>query len=87
MLGDLVSRRAKELTKEHGNFASPHEVYGVLVEELDEFFEVVRKPETLRSTTKMVRELVDIASAALRAAEQFSESLEYTPTEKEILNA
>jgi hypothetical protein len=86
-LDDLVSLRARRLTERFGDFASPHEIYGVLAEELDEFFAIVKQRESVRSTTKMIRELVDIASAALRAANQLAASLDHKPTDAEVLNA
>jgi len=86
-LDDLVSRRAAQLTEQHGPFASPHEIYGVLAEELDELFDVVKQRESVRSTTKMIRELVDIASAALRAANQLAGAIDHDPTDAEVLNA
>jgi len=86
-LDDLVSLRARQLTERFGPFASTHEIYGVLAEELDEFFAVVKQRESVRSTTKMIRELVDIASAALRAANQLAAQLDRKPTNAEVLNA
>jgi len=86
-LDDLVSHRARKLTVQHGDFASAHEIYGVLAEELDELFDVVKQREGMRSTTKMIRELVDIASAALRAANQLSAGLDHDVTDAEVLNA
>ncbi|MCU0677646.1 MAG: hypothetical protein MUE69_33300, partial [Myxococcota bacterium] len=86
-LDDLVSLRARQITERHGDFASAHEIYGVLAEELDELFDVVKQRESMRSTTKMIRELVDIASAALRAANQLARSMDHVPTDAEVLNA
>lgn len=86
-LDDLVSRRAQQLATRFGGFASAHEIYGVLAEELAELFDVVRQRESMRSTTKMIRELVDIASAALRAANQLARSMDHAPTDAEVLNA
>lgn len=67
-VGHLVIEQARSVTELHGKFASPHEVYGVLCEELDEFFEEVRKRRTERDPQRMRAELIDIAAAALRAA-------------------
>lgn len=86
-LDDLVSLRARQITERFGDFASAHEIYGVLAEELDELFDVVKQRESMRSTTKMIRELVDIASAALRAANQLARSMDHVPTDAEVLNA
>jgi hypothetical protein len=86
-LDNLVSLRARQLTERFGNFASAHEIYGVLAEELDKLFAVVKQRESVRSNVKMIRELVDIASAALRAANQLAGSLDHVPTDAEVLNA
>ena len=82
-----MSRRAAQLTEQHGLFASPHEMYGVIFEEVCEFFDIVKQRESMRSTTKMIRELVDIASAALRAANQLAGAIDHDPTDAEVLNA
>ena len=47
-----------------GDAASEHEVYGVLAEELAEFFESVRRDRPAAG------ELIQIAAVAMRAAEQ-----------------
>ncbi len=86
-LDALVSARAHDLTQRFGPFHSAHEVYAVLFEEVCEFFDEVRKKESQRSTTKLIRELVDIASAALRAANQLAEVMDHDPTDAEVLNA
>lgn len=83
----LVVDRAKQLDAIHGDFASPHEMYGVLAEELAEFFDEVRKKEALRSRAKLIRELVDIAAAATRAAVQLAEEADHTVTVAEVRNA
>lgn len=69
-----------QANKKYGDFNSTHEVYGVLKEELDEFWELVKmkslKPEWLNSVAsigkskQMQNELTQIAAVALRAAKQ-----------------
>lgn len=86
-LDDLVSLRARQLTERHGPFASPHEMYAVIFEELCELFDEVRLREHERSDVRLMRELVDIASAALRAANQLAGALDHVPTDAEVLNA
>ncbi len=61
---ELESARAK-----HGKQASVHEGYAVLLEEVDEFWEEVKKKRSERSTDLMVAELVQIAAMAQRTAE------------------
>ena len=60
-------------SREHGDFSSMHEAYGVLAEEVAEFFEAVRLRESDRSRTTMCRkEAIDVAAVALRIAAQAS---------------
>jgi hypothetical protein len=48
---------------------SPHEAYAVMLEELDEFWEEVRRQTNDRNPTAMYRELIQIAAMAQRTAE------------------
>lgn len=71
----------------YGDFNSTHEVYGVLKEELDEFWELVKSKldadykfhDSFDSAgmttrrTRMIEELTQIAAVALRAAKQLEE--------------
>ena len=50
---------------------SPHEAYGVLAEELDEFFDQVRLKPELRDPTVMRKELIQIAAMSIRAIQDF----------------
>lgn len=64
---------AKELTKAKSNHkpqASVHEGYAVLLEEVDEFWEEVRKKISNRDPKAMLSELVQIASCAQKTAEE-----------------
>jgi hypothetical protein len=47
---------------------SPHEAYAVIKEELDEFWEEVRKKQTEHNPHAMYEELVHIAAMAAKAA-------------------
>ena len=53
----------------HPDLASAHEGYAVILEELDEFWEEVRKRKKERDKTRMYEELVQIAAMAQRTAE------------------
>jgi len=55
--------RAQEL---HEPFNSAHEGYAVILEELDELWEEVKKKREARLTTKMRREAVQVATMAIR---------------------
>jgi NTP pyrophosphatase (non-canonical NTP hydrolase) len=52
--------------KKYGKFHSAHEGFGVLYEEVDEFWEEVRKKASKRSKKDMRNELIQIISVAMR---------------------
>ena len=52
----------------HGPYASYHEAYAVILEELDEFWEIVRKKTQDRNDREAYIELVQIAVTAWRTA-------------------
>jgi len=64
-IGDAL-RLAQKNVRRFRRFNSPHEVFGILSEEVKEFFDEVckRDPSALR------RELLDVAAVALRAASE-----------------
>lgn len=49
-------------------FHSHHEAYAVLMEEVDEYWDIVRQKPSLRCPQHARRELVQIAAMAMRAA-------------------
>jgi len=58
----------KQALETYGHFNSTHEVYGVLIEEVQEFFEIVReKPNTELKSERMIEELDQIRAIATRA--------------------
>lgn len=62
---------AAELIKareSHAPINSAHEAYGVILEEVDEFWEEVRLKRAERSGARMYAELVQIAAMAARTA-------------------
>lgn len=58
--------RARHL---HAPLHSPHEAYGAILEELDEFWDQVRMHDDRREKETMLRELVQVAAMAMRTAE------------------
>ena len=55
----------------YGDFASAHEAYGVLAEEVDELFNAIRlKQSNPERAPSIEREAIQIAAVALRLAEQ-----------------
>lgn len=65
----LVEDELAEARKKHPPINSAHEGYSVILEELDEFWEEVRKNKTQRQPFWMLAELVQIAAMAQRTAE------------------
>jgi hypothetical protein len=71
-----VLREAKDADERYGDFASMHEAYGVLAEEVAELFEAVRLPQKWGearppSRTSLIRdEAIQVSAVALRIAEQ-----------------
>ena len=52
----------------HGPFRSAHEAYGVLAEEVDEFWDEVKRKRAERSKERMRAELIQVAAVAIKAA-------------------
>jgi NTP pyrophosphatase (non-canonical NTP hydrolase) len=72
---DAVSEEAAQASSLYGDFASMHEAYGVLAEEVEELFDAVRMKQTrvdpLNSRAENIRkEAIQVAAVALRIAEQ-----------------
>lgn len=55
-------------TLQHGGFNSAHEGYAVLLEEVDELWEHVRKKRHERDRISMRKECVQIAAMAMKFA-------------------
>lgn len=53
---------------QHPPYASAHEAYAVLLEEVEEFWQEVRKKRQHRDRGNMLKELVQIAAVAQKAA-------------------
>lgn len=70
-----VQRRAARAQARHGGFASAHEAYAVLKEEVEEYWAEVKKRDHDRDPQRMYQELLDVAAVALRAAEQLRAAL------------
>lgn len=68
----LVKTELAKVRKRHKPFNSVHEGFGVLLEEVDELWEEVRKKRSKRDRANMLRELIQIASVAQRFAEDLT---------------
>ena len=74
---EQLANEIQTAREKYGPFNSTHEVYGVLVEEVAEFFEYVKqKPYTKTDSERaikengMVHELLQIAAISLRAIDE-----------------
>ena len=66
---DIVAERLRLARLNHRPLSSAHDAYGVLMEEVCEFFEEVKKKREIRDRVGMLNELLDIAVVCQRAAE------------------
>lgn len=64
-----VERELEMARGKHTPIASVHEGYSVILEELDEFWEEVKKKKANRNNFKMLMELIQISAMAQRVAE------------------
>ncbi len=74
-----IETELKEAQVKYGYFNSTHEVYAVLKEEVEEFWDVVKEknlsgadktPEGLSKKEGMVKELIQVAAIAIRAIDE-----------------
>lgn len=69
MFRSLVEKEKENARNAYGGFRSMHEIFGVLYEEVMEFFDEVRKKPDTRNPEDTLSELVQIAAVAEIAAE------------------
>ena len=71
---DSIIKEAEKARAKYGCFNSTHELYGVLKEEVDEFFDEVRKPSNDKAIEHkkfwMILELTQIAAIAYRGIQE-----------------
>lgn len=69
-IGLCVVDELKRATRLHGPMASPHEAYGVIKEEFEEFWDEVKRCKHWRTDRdardKMAQEAVQLAAMAMR---------------------
>jgi hypothetical protein len=64
---DAVIREFKRATSMYGPFASDHEAYAVLLEEMDELWDAVKLKQTYEYRRVMIeKECIQVAAMALR---------------------
>ena len=64
---NCVGLEISRATSMYRQYASPHEAYAVIFEELDEFWEEVKKHSEMQSPLTMRSELIQVAATAVRA--------------------
>lgn len=69
VISDLTAEHQKAVDA-HGYYNSLHEGYAVLLEEVDELWEHVRKRRVDRSRKEIYEECIQIAAVAVKLAEQ-----------------
>lgn len=67
-LFDAVAEEMQEALAKNRPFASAHEGYAILLEEVDELWDEVKKKSSKRDTVNMTKECIQIAACALRFA-------------------
>jgi hypothetical protein len=70
-----VEVEVADARRKHNRINSVHEGYAVILEELDEFWEQVRKRSEQRDQAEMWMELVQVAAMAQRTAEDCVKSV------------
>jgi len=69
MFRDLVVEELVKARSKHKPIHSVHEGYSLILEEVDEFWEEVRKKAAKRTAAALLAELVQIAALAQKTAE------------------
>jgi len=65
----LVAAELTQARSHHGKITGYHDAYGRILEEVDEFWDEVRAKKEKRNRENSLRELIQIATLAQRAAE------------------
>jgi glutamyl-tRNA reductase len=63
---DEIGDELREAMNKHAPLNSAHEAYAVILEELDEFWDEVKKKREQRSKYAMRRELIQVAAMCVR---------------------
>jgi hypothetical protein len=75
IIAGLILKEAERAVELHGDFNSDHEAYGVLMEEVEEVWEQVKRKCGERDRRAMVEELVQIGAVALKWATKIQRGL------------
>lgn len=68
-----ILKEAKKADEKYGNFNSTHELYAVLQEEVEEFWDLVKMKPDPNKSAQMVEELTQIAAIAVRGIRQLDD--------------
>lgn len=63
---DQIQKEIDKSVTKYGQHNSLHETYGLMMEEVAEFFDEVRKKESKRSIINTKKELIQIAAIAIK---------------------
>ena len=66
---NLVKNELKKARSGHGRQSSAHEGYAILLEEVDELWDEVKKKQNIRDPKAMLAEIVQVASCCQKMAE------------------
>jgi NTP pyrophosphatase (non-canonical NTP hydrolase) len=72
-----IVTEANEATTKHGDFASAHEMYSVLQEEVDEVWDIVKLKRGKRNKKELRKELIQVAAMALKALDCLDKFVDY----------
>jgi len=61
-----ICQEFERATSKHGKFNSAHEGYAVILEEVDELWEEVKKQYEKRNNMEMRKEAIQVATMAIR---------------------
>lgn len=70
---DLVKAEIKRGVERHGNYNSSHEAYAVLLEEVDELWDEIKKRH--QDYPAMKKEAIQVAAIAIRFCDEIDEIL------------
>jgi len=85
---DRIEAETKRAVALHGEFSSLHEAYAVMLEELDEIWEIVREKRENRSSVELETEFIQLAAMcykALHSLNKFVGPLEPRMTDTKII--
>ena len=71
---EAINEGQRALDKYKRPYASEHEFYGVLIEEIEELWDEIKMKEELRNYTKLRKEAIQCAAVLIRYIEQLDKN-------------